>query len=721
MKRFLIWLSLIFPVGILITAALFPALDPSFQQPLLHFYVVTFFTFAAAVIAFFTVVALGQGSAPRHRLLATAFAIMGALFLVHGITTPAALIFTRNPGIQWAAWLTMLVGGVVFALASWDSPQRPLSTRYFTRIQWGLGMFYVLFVLIVAFEPGWLLTINQMAAPLHQRLIFGSTLLVWLYAAVRLGQTWRQTHDQVDGVMALIAIWLALGTVSMHQFPTWRLSWWIYHLYLLLGAIVAILVLVRRYEQLRRFHLTAYFTAAGLIVTAALTLLASHLFAQVVEQRLELQVSQQALRVGQNLAISFIADMPEASSSTELRQMAGDTRLFRSATWAARLSGLEIGEVLVYDETGTAVYPDLLPPLPPAADQVREAMQSGSRTLMFTSPELLYEEATGDLYLQTFVPLQSTVGTIGVLSTVQALPELIPAVIEARLLGLLIAGLLTGLLFLGMLVIVQRADQLISVRTQELTRAYADLQAVEAMRDDLTDMIVHDLRSPLTSINLSLDLLEKSLDDPDKAIYRPRFFSGARASMQQMLVLISQLLDIARLEAGQLRLERTTFAVAGLLAEKASWFTLQAETDEKQLSVLPTAELPMIQADRELVSRVLDNLIGNALKHTPHGGQITLSATLMKNQNGQDGQELRLQVADTGEGIPAAEAAHIFDKFYQVRDSQGKPVRRGTGLGLSFCKLVVEAHNGRIWVESQPGQGSVFSFTLPLNDLSTKK
>ncbi|MCB8965333.1 MAG: HAMP domain-containing sensor histidine kinase [Chloroflexota bacterium] len=707
MKRILVLLSLVVPIGLLGFAALFPASDVTLHEPLLHFYIVTFFTFAAAVIAFFTAAALGTDSAPRHRLLAMSFAVMGALFLVHGATTPGALIFTSNPGVQWAAWLTLLVGGVVFAFAGWDRPERPLSTRHFVRIQWGLGLFYLLFVLIVVFEPGWLTAVNQLAAPLHQRLVFGSTLLVWLYAAARLTQTWRQTGDQVDGVMALIAAWIAIGSVSLHQFALWHISWWIYHVQLLLGAITAVGVLGQRYEQLRRFRLTAYVAAAGLIVTAALTLLSSHLFAQIVERRLEAEISQQGLRVGQNLAVSFLADMPEATTGMELRQMAGETRLFQSATWAARLAGLEIGAVIVYDGMGTAVYPDTLPPLPSATNSLMQAMQEGATTRIFMSETPLYEGATADHYLQTFVPLTSSAGTVGVISTVQALPDLVPAVVAARLSGLLIAGLLMGLLYLGMLIIVQRADRLISARNQELAQAYADLQAAEMMRDELTDMLVHDLRSPLTSVSLSLDLLEKTLEDPDKAMYRPRFFRGARDSLQQMLALINQLLDVARLEAGQLKLEPTTFAIAELLQEKAARFTLQAETAGKQLRVNVDDALPSVQADRELVGRVLDNLIGNALKHTRSGGHITLCAAT-------NGPGLVLHVADTGEGIPAEAAVHIFDKFYQVRDAQGKPVRRGTGLGLSFCKLVVEAHNGRIWVESQPGQGSTFSFTLPL-------
>ena len=119
-------------------------------------------------------------------------------------------------------------------------------------------------------------------------------------------------------------------------------------------------------------------------------------------------------------------------------------------------------------------------------------------------------------------------------------------------------------------------------------------------------------------------------------------------------------------------------------------------------------EARVVEGDGELIGRVLDNLIGNALKYTERGGHIWLTAV-------PHNDSLTVQVRDDGEGIAPTATAHIFDKFYQVKDDSGKPLRRGTGLGLTFCKLVVEAHHGRIWVESAPGQGSAFFFSLPLN------
>lgn len=576
-NRLFIALSLAIPISLLLLFWAFPESDAVWQQPLLHFYLVTFFTFAAAVVALFTAVSLGDESTPRHQLFATAFAAMGALFFVHGIMTPGAITLTFNPGIRWSAWLTLFIGGFIFVLASLDTPQRPLKLSQRHLIHWALAIFCGLFYLIVVFSPEWLTAIDEQADPWHEQVVTAFTFLFWLWAAFRLTLTWRQTNSRVDGTMALIAAWFTIGTVSLHGFPTWQLSWWIYHLQLLLGVITAVYVLISAYEKLRQFRLTYYYAAIGLVVTAALALLASHLFSTLVEQ---------------NLA-----------------------------------SILE--------------------------------------------PE-----------------------------------NLSTAVVMARLNALLIAGFSMSLFYLFMLFIVNRADRVITVRNHELAQAYTNLQAAEAMRDDLTDMVVHDLRSPLTSIKLSLDLLSKTREDEQKF---DQLLGRTQTGIQRMMFLINQLLDVARLESGQLHLNIEPVQVMLLLQEKANQFSPQAEAGRKQIKVVGKADLPAVPGDRELLGRVLDNLIGNALKYTEQEGEITLQAE-------KNGQVLDVHVIDDGEGMAADAISGIFDKFHQVKDAEGKPRRQGTGLGLTFCKMVVDAHNGRIWVESQPGQGSKFSFSLPLKN-----
>ncbi len=589
MKHFFIPISLLIPAGLLLLARFFPHLDHTIMVPLLHFYVVTFFTFAAAVVALFTAAALGKNCRPRHQLLAVAFAVMGALFFVHGVTTPGALIVEYNPGIRWAAWLTLFLGGVIFFLAGLDTPGRPLTIQKMGLIRWSLALFCAVFALIVAFAPHWLAAVDARVSPWNQQLAYGATFVAWLAATGLLTRTWRQTGDRVDGVMGLIAAWFTLGTVSLHSFPTWHVSWWLYHGQLLAGVVAAVWVLVLSYERLRQFRPAVYYAALGIIVTGGLSLLAAHLVGNLVEYGLMVF-----------LAAHFPSSMAEMMAS----------------------------------------------------------------------------------------------------------PEVAGLLVSARRGGLVVTGLSMGLLFFVLLAVVQRADGLVRRRTEELGRAYADLQAAEAMRDDLTGMIVHDLRTPLTAMNLNVGLLEKIIDRPDQQERRQRLLSSSRTSITNMLGLVDQILDVARMEAGQLPVNREPLPLSPLLADRARLHALLAEADDKQIVLEACPELPPVAADSQLIARVLDNLIGNAVKFTPSGGQVRLRAE-------GNGAGVVVQVADTGRGIDPETADHIFDKFYQATDGRGRPVHHGTGIGLTFCKLVVESHHGKIWVDSRPGEGSTFSFTLP--------
>ena len=262
------------------------------------------------------------------------------------------------------------------------------------------------------------------------------------------------------------------------------------------------------------------------------------------------------------------------------------------------------------------------------------------------------------------------------------------------------------MLFLLLSFVVKRADGLVSARNQELAQTYANLQAAEALRDDMTDMIIHDLRTPLTSMRLSLELLGKVMEDPTKQQMRTRFWDNTAAAVLRMLELVNQILDVTKLEAGQLSLAVTDFPLNELLEEKVTFYSPQAERDGKQIMNRGDAGLLPVFADRDLISRVLDNLIGNALKYTNVGGQVVLHA-----ENNSGGT--LIQVRDDGEGMSPSDSAHVFDKFYQVTNDKGRPLRHGSGLGLTFCKTVIEAHDGQIWVASQVGIGSTFFIQLP--------
>lgn len=257
-------------------------------------------------------------------------------------------------------------------------------------------------------------------------------------------------------------------------------------------------------------------------------------------------------------------------------------------------------------------------------------------------------------------------------------------------------------------------DIQLNIKTQdeleELGRAFEamakSLAQLERMRSDLITMIVHDLKMPLSTILPSLE----SLLAGDMGVLSPsqaHFVQMARRSGQDMLTLIQNLLDVARLEEGRLTLQKERIAPRSWVQSVVTNFSTQASTQKKQLSAVTTEEPMIIDADVSLLTRALGNLIANALRHTPAGvGEVTVTAF-------QDGNQLAVEVRDNGEGISEEEQKRIFEKFTQGA-GQKVTLRTGSGLGLTFCKMVIEAHGGRISVFSNKGQGSLFTFHLPL-------
>lgn len=237
----------------------------------------------------------------------------------------------------------------------------------------------------------------------------------------------------------------------------------------------------------------------------------------------------------------------------------------------------------------------------------------------------------------------------------------------------------------------------------QLQENYRRLQALEVMRDDLTHMIVHDLRTPLSSLLAGLQtmpmvapLLEAQQECLDIAM------RGGFA----LLDLINDLLDISKIESGEMQLQLAPVEVAELIKSACNQVAASAFSRDLSLGREIEPDLPPIRVDEDKIRRTLVNLLGNALKFTPRGGTITLSARGVEN-----GTTL-FSVRDTGEGIPAADFARIFDKFAQVENRRAER-HMSTGLGLALCKMVVETHGGQIWVESELGQGSTFFFTVP--------
>ncbi|MGQ0714099.1 MAG: ATP-binding protein [Gemmatimonadaceae bacterium] len=243
--------------------------------------------------------------------------------------------------------------------------------------------------------------------------------------------------------------------------------------------------------------------------------------------------------------------------------------------------------------------------------------------------------------------------------------------------------------------------------TDALEESYRKLRELEKVRDDLMKMIVHDLKSPLTSV---LAALEMVLDGDFGAISegQRRALGDAEAKAEDLLALIEDLLEVARIEEASIQLDVQPIAPAALLTEILHEWHMRLAQEEAIATMDVADDTPVFNADKGLVKRVFSNLIQNALTHSPRSVAISLRARL----DGASGGVL-FTVADNGPGIPQEYHEIIFRKFEQAK-TPSAPRVRSSGLGLAFCKLAVDAHGGRIWVQSTEGKGSQFHFTLPV-------
>jgi signal transduction histidine kinase len=226
------------------------------------------------------------------------------------------------------------------------------------------------------------------------------------------------------------------------------------------------------------------------------------------------------------------------------------------------------------------------------------------------------------------------------------------------------------------------------------------LRAVVA-RDQVLGIVAHDLRNPLHTIMMQAELLERPEPDPERRDQTPRLVISRSAS--RMNRLIQDLLDVALVEAGELKVERAPLSATDLARDAAESEKPLAAESGLELDLEMSGDAPEVLGDRNRLLQIFDNLIGNAIKFTPKGGRITIGVRPGEN-------EVEFSVADTGRGISPEHTPHVFDRFWQAAT---RAKRLGAGLGLPITRGLVEAHGGRIWVESTVGRGSTFFFTIP--------
>ncbi len=239
-----------------------------------------------------------------------------------------------------------------------------------------------------------------------------------------------------------------------------------------------------------------------------------------------------------------------------------------------------------------------------------------------------------------------------------------------------------------------------------ILRDVTEEHQLDQAREMITSTLIHDLRSPVGAVLSALEIVNTALP-PDRQEIVDQGLRVARNGATRVLGLVDSLLDIARLEAGKMDLLLNPLDLSALIANTTADLQPQASEYKINLRVEVPDGLPKVFADQSKITRVLNNLLDNALKFTPGGGEVVVSAEV--NSPG----EVLVKVCDTGPGVPPEYRDKIFERFTTVPGQRSR--RRGSGLGLTFCKMAVEAHGGRMWMESRssPESGSVFFFTLP--------
>src|SRR5437867_4632008 len=251
----------------------------------------------------------------------------------------------------------------------------------------------------------------------------------------------------------------------------------------------------------------------------------------------------------------------------------------------------------------------------------------------------------------------------------------------------------------------QSLEQRVQHRTQLLLEANRRLQELDKLKSDFVSTVSHELRTPMTSIKGYVDNI---LDGLTGALTERQsyYLNRVKYNVERLTRMINDLLDLSRIEAGKVELHLSAVCMRDLVNDVVEGFQRAAQEKGLTLRSHQPDELPAIRGDRDKLHQVLTNLIQNAIKFTPKGGEIRVEA------NAHDGGFVLVTVSDTGCGIPPHELDRVFDRFYRVESVSAEEC--GSGLGLPIAKSLVELHGGRIWAESTPGQGSRFYFTVPI-------
>ena len=244
------------------------------------------------------------------------------------------------------------------------------------------------------------------------------------------------------------------------------------------------------------------------------------------------------------------------------------------------------------------------------------------------------------------------------------------------------------------------ANRELTAQRNQLEEANIELLGLQNLKEDLTNMVVHDLKGPLSEIQANIAMM---FSEP-LTEFQSELLEAAKLGGEDLLRMVTNLLDVSRLEENRMVLDPELIDLPKTISEILDRHLPMAHLAGVRLNMAVARDIPLLEADRALFERILANLLSNALAYTPEDGEITVNANVA-------GDQIVIQTIDTGYGIPLEMQERIFDKFSQGR--RGKP-KTSSGLGLTFCRMAVEAHGGRIGVESEEGGGSTFSITFPI-------
>jgi two-component system OmpR family sensor kinase len=397
---------------------------------------------------------------------------------------------------------------------------------------------------------------------------------------------------------------------------------------------------------------------------------------------------------------TFVGDVPPQPPSSEV------TRRFAAPAAALDVILADTNGRIVYDSTGEATGEKL-----PRADraQALPIVRSEGEVIGYLLLSLPGgDDRLGELEQRFLDRMRNILITGAVLAVGAALVmgALLSRSLTAPLQRLAAAARAVAVGDLGHRVRPEGSEEMV-----EVARAFNDMTAAldesERQRRNMVADVAHELRSPLTVLQGNLRAMLDGVYDLDVAEIS-RLYDETRLLSR----LVDDLRDLALADAGQLRLALRPVDIVSLIRNTTETIASAAEGQGVALDGRLAEDLPPVQADADRVAQVLRNLLINALRHTPPGGSVTVTATANANGGG-----VEVAVSDTGEGIAPENLSHVFERFWRsdpARTRSGSLGRMGgTGLGLSVVQSLVEAHGGRIWVESTPGQGSTFRFTLP--------